>query len=151
MKTVFHFFNRFTALSCTATLLLSAGCSQTDDDRIAVFPVSGVITVEGKPAEGAEVVLYGDSPELSGKGTVIPSGTTDTEGRFVLRSYDPGDGAPAGTYRVSVHWPEPIPPGADEEMFEPKDRLNEKYLDPKTSEITLQVPEGGGELPPIEL
>jgi hypothetical protein len=100
---------------------------------------------------GAEVVLYGATPELIGPGTIPPEGVTDESGAFSLRSYEPDDGAPAGKFNVTIFWPEPIPEGADQEMFQPKDRLKEKYLDPETSGLTADVPVGGGELPTFAL
>ena len=116
-----------------------------------VHPVTGKVTVNGQPAAGAEVVFYGATDDLTGKGTVAPYGIADENGAFELRSYEPGDGAPAGKFKVTIYWPEEIPPGVDEEMYEPQDRLNNRYSDPNTTELTVEVPEGGGELPPFEL
>jgi hypothetical protein len=93
----------------------------------------------------------GATPDLKGPGTIPPVGTTDANGEFALTSYEPDDGAPAGKFQVTVFWPEPIPEGADEEMFQPKDRLKEKYLDPETSQLSAEIPVGGAELAPFEL
>ena len=57
----------------------------------------------------------------------------------------------AGRFSVTVFWPEPIPAGADQEMYRRKDRLNGRYMDPKKSGLTVEVPQGGGELPTFEL
>lgn len=133
------------------SLLVVAGCSQSDDGRMQVYPVTGKVTVGGQPAEGAEVVFYGATPDLKGPGTIPPVGTTDANGEFSLTSYEPDDGAPAGKFQVTVFWPEPIPEGADEEMFQPKDRLKEKYLDPETSQLSAEIPVGGAVLAPFEL
>src|SRR5262245_44576170 len=113
-------------------ILLSAvctiGCSKAPTGRLPVYPVSGKVTAKGQPVEGAEVVFYGATPELTGPGTPAPAGTTDANGEFWLRSYDPNDGAPAGKFNVSVFWPEPVPAGADEETYRRKDRLQGRYL-----------------------
>jgi hypothetical protein len=127
------------------------GCSKTEEGRMTVYPVSGRVTVNGQPAGGAIVVFYGATPDLTGPGTPAPEGTTDAHGEFRLRSYDPDDGAPAGEFKVTVIWPEPIPPGADREMYQPKDRLQGRYSNPQKSNLTATVEEGGGELPPFEL
>lgn len=127
------------------------GCSQSDDGRVDVYPVTGKITVNGAPAAGAKVVFYGATPELKGPNVAPPAGATNENGEFQLRTYDPDDGSPAGNFNVTVFWPEPIPPGADTEMFQPQDRLKKRYLDPATSGLTVEVPVGGGSLPPIEL
>ena len=135
----------FVFLSCFA------GCSQTDSDRLEVYPVKGKVTVSGRPAAGAQVVFYGATPDLKGPGTVAPYGTTDENGEYHLRSYEQADGAPAGKFHVTIIWPELIPAGADEEMFEPKDRFKSRYAKPETSGLTAEVPEGGGDIPPFEL
>jgi hypothetical protein len=139
-----------TAVASLALLMLS-GCASEDDGRMQVYPVSGTVKVGGQPVEGAEVVFYGATPGLRGKGTIPPEGETDANGVFRLTSYEPNDGAPAGQFKVTVRWPEPIPADADQEMYQPKDRLKGKYSDPETSGLTVEVPEGGGELPPFEL
>jgi hypothetical protein len=128
-----------------------AGCSDVEEGRMRVYPVSGRVTVKGSPAEGARVVFYGATPDLTGPGTPAPVGTTDANGEFRLRSYDPEDGAPAGKFNVTIIWPEPIPPNVDQEMYRPKDRLQGRYSDPQKSGLTATVEEGGGELPPFEL
>jgi hypothetical protein len=138
------------ALPLLALAAVVSGCSSSDDGRMKVYPVSGKVTVGGQPAAGAQVVFYGATPELTGPGTVAPAGTTDENGAFTLRSYEAGDGAPAGKFKVTVIWPEPTPEGAGE-MFQAKDRLNGQYDSPDKSNLTVDVPEGGGELPPIAL
>jgi hypothetical protein len=67
-----------------------------------------------------------------------------------LRSYEPDDGAPAGEFKVTVVWPESPPPNASG-VFEVRDRLRGRYANPKTTELTATVEEGGGALPPFEL
>jgi hypothetical protein len=139
------------SLPMTLAIVTIIGCSQRDDGRMQVYPVSGKVTVGGQPATGAKVVLYGATPELKGAGTIPPEGTTDENGAFALRSYEPEDGAPAGKFIVTILWPEPIPEGVDEEMFQPKDRLKDRYSNPETSGLTAEIPVGGGELPPFKL
>ena len=141
----------WTVFASSLSLLMLAGCASEDDGRMKVYPASGTVKVNGQPAEGAKVVLYGATPEMRGPGTIPPQGVTDANGVFRLTSYEPNDGSPAGKFNVTVRWPEPIPEGVDEEMYQPKDRLREKYADPETSGLTAEVPEGGGELPPFDL
>ena len=126
------------------------GCGK-DDGHIKVYPVQGKVLVAGAPAEGARVVFYPASDDLKKPGMPVPEGTTDAQGAFKLRSYKPGDGAPVGEFKVTVHWPEPIPPNVDEEMVEPKDRLGKRYVDPQKSGLTAKVEQGGGEIPSFEL
>lgn len=81
------------------TLLSFSGCGQ-NFKRLEVFPVKGKITYQGKAPEGAVVVLHpvGDSdPNIP-----RPSAKVGSDGTFVVKTYDPGDGAPAGKYKVTV-------------------------------------------------
>ncbi len=133
--------------------VLAAGCSSGGDveGRVKVYPVSGAVKVGGQPASGARVVFYGATPELTGPGTVSPAAIADENGVFQLQSYEPGDGAPAGSFNVTVFWPEEVPEGVDPEVQRPKDRLKDRYGNPEKSGLTAEVPEGGVELPPFEL
>lgn len=118
---------------------------------MAVYSTTGSVTVDGNPVEGVKIVLYGSTPELRGPGSVAPYAETDAEGNFSLTSYEPGDGAPAGSFKVTAIWPEPAPPGADEEFFEPKDLLKGKYESPDSTPLEVTIEEASNELPPFEL
>ena len=109
------------------------------------------VDFEGATSRSAEVAFYSSTPELTGPGTVPPVGVTDASGVFHLRSYDPDDGAPAGKFNVTIIWPEATASGGDSEMQQRKDRLQGRYADPEKSRLSVDVPEGGGELPPFEL
>lgn len=145
------FVARFLVPCLPMALLLATGCGGPDDGRMQVYPVSGQVLVDGQPAEGAEVVLYGATPELQGRGTVAPSAETDANGEFTLRSYDPGDGAPAGEFKVTIVWPAPPPQGADSEFYEPVDRLGGAYATPDATPLTVTIEKGSNSLPPFEL
>jgi len=134
-------FRTLLLLVAASALSLNIGCGK-DSGRISVYPVSGKVVVKGSPADGAQVIFNPASEELRKPGMPIPEATTDANGTFELRSYEPKDGAPAGEYNVTVLW-------ADESGS--KDRLGNRYLDPKKSGLKATVPEGGGEIPPFEL
>jgi hypothetical protein len=57
---------------------------------------SGQFTYQGRPLAGATVSF------LSEDGKVSASGETDAKGDFTLSTYQRGDGAPAGRYKVLV-------------------------------------------------
>lgn len=61
-------------------------------------PVSGVVTLDGKPLETAVVTF---SPTGTTKG-VDCLGLTDEEGKYKLKQIRGKDGAPQGTYRVFI-------------------------------------------------
>lgn len=91
-----------TLLIVPCALLLSTfvGCGGKPQ---ATFPVSGVLQwKDGKPASdlaGATVELQViDGVEIR----VSPHGEVQSDGTFVLRTYEPKDGAPPGKYRAMV-------------------------------------------------
>jgi hypothetical protein len=127
----------------------SLGCG-SDDGRVDVYPVSGKVLVQDRPADGAEVVFYPMVAEADGVKMPGPAGTTDAGGVFHLRSYEALDGAPAGEFKVTVVWPAAPPPNASG-VFQLKDRLGGRYANPQTSKLTATVEPGGGEIPPFEL
>jgi hypothetical protein len=137
-------------VAAVAMGLASVSACSKDDGRVKVYPVNGKVLVGGQPAARARVVFYPVAEELKKPGMPIPDGTTDNEGNFKLRSYDPGDGAPEGDYKVSVIWLD-VPEGAEENPLSAKDRLGGRYANPQKSNLTATVPKGGGEIPPFEL
>jgi hypothetical protein len=73
--------------------VLAGGCG-----RGGSVPVTGTVTLDGKPLDGATVVF---SPE---KGTAGTGGTglTDTNGKYAIANQDGKRGLPPGRYRVMV-------------------------------------------------
>lgn len=125
------------------------GCA-AKSDRVDVRPVTGKVLVKGKPAEGVTMAFYAEAPGPDGKKMPVPLGTSDANGEYRLTSYDPGDGAPAGSYKVAATWSEK-PPANFTGVFEPKDRLQGRFANPEKSTLKAQVPEGGGEIPAFDL
>ncbi len=88
-----------------------AGCSgDGSTPRLPVFPVTGKVTMLGRPLPGA---LVGFAP--IGK-QVFAMGRTNDEGVYSLMTYDTGDGASVGEFSVTVTKPTlstaaPIPSG----------------------------------------
>ena len=71
-----------------------AGCGRPK------YPVTGIVVHEdGTPFTGGGIVAM--ETEIDGK-RVMSRGGIDGDGRFVLASERPGDGAFSGTYRVRV-------------------------------------------------
>jgi hypothetical protein len=62
-----------------------------------LVPIEATVTVDGKPCEGASVILY---PE-DGKGR-FPAGSTDEDGTVRFTTSKPFDGVPPGTYKVCI-------------------------------------------------
>lgn len=82
-----------------AVLLVVVGCSS----RPAIVPVSGLVTLDGKPLANAHVAFQsvGGSKSNAGAGSF---GFTDESGRYTLQLID-GDqpGAVVGDYRVEIN------------------------------------------------
>ena len=83
-------------LACSVTLLL-VGCGKGADNRPARVPVTVTVMYRGAPVEGATVTLHPTAQD--GKPAF---GTTDSQGRAVLGTFDIGDGTLPGDYGVTV-------------------------------------------------
>ncbi|QDU22098.1 carboxypeptidase-like regulatory domain-containing protein [Urbifossiella limnaea] len=68
---------------------LVAGCGEK------LTPVSGTVTYDGTPVDGAAVVFTNET------GSKMATGRTDDSGKFTLE-YDNKPGIPPGTYKVMV-------------------------------------------------
>lgn len=133
---------RYPALA-GALLLPLFVCSCGDDASRdpALYPVSGQVVVDGKPAEGVVVRLHllnhyrdPDAPR--------PFATTDASGRFQLKMEQGEPGAPAGQYVATFLWPATA--GG-------KDRLAGAFAEPGESGFVAIVEESPVELPPFAL
>jgi hypothetical protein len=121
-------------------------CSCSANKR--VYPVSGKVLFEGKPAAGAIVKFYAVDPADKKDGrTVVPQAIVDDDGSFRLTTYSSEDGAPAGKYTVSIFWAKPSKRGDDYD----KPLLPTHYLNAETSGLTAVVEERATELPPFQL
>lgn len=129
-------------------MALTAGCGG-EATGVAVHPVAGNVLVRGAPASGAKIVFY--TTGVQDPRTPIPQATAGDDGAFELTSFKPGDGAPAGDYRVTIEWPAPLPAGVNPEMYGPKDRLSGRYATPEKSGLSATVADGDNLLPPFYL
>jgi hypothetical protein len=136
---------RSTLLAATALVLLLAGCTGSSGDRVKTYPVSGNIYVNGQPAAGAVVECYAvDDPKLL---ALRPHAIAGPDGSFKLTTYNTGDGAPAGSYALTVKWP--APPRPTQETG--PDRLKGRYADPKRPARRITVHPSDNDLETIEL
>jgi hypothetical protein len=125
-----------------AFAVVAASLSSCGPGGPTLYPVTGKVLFEDKPADGALVVLH--PPDPNGP---KPSGTAGADGTFKLTTYPHGDGAPAGEYVVLVTW---FPPNA-RELENPKNKLPNRYADPAQSGLKATVHAGPTELEPIQL
>lgn len=136
------------------TLAFCVGCKETATNRLKVLPVSGSVSVKGKPASGAMVTLHPIDKSIE---SLNPRGQASADGVFQLSTYVQGDGAPVGEYMVTVVWPDeefkPVTAEQKEALVEGRrpDRLRGRFASPNTSKLKVKIEEGQSELPAVEL
>lgn len=134
-----------------SVLVMLTGC-QRGTGRPKTYSVTGTVTLNGQPVEGATVMFV---PKNPGEGAQPATAETDAQGRYQLGTFAKGDGALPGEYLVRVvkfpkaqtstggatsedeyRPPEetaaPPPPA-------PKNELPAKYADEKTSGLSFKV------------
>jgi hypothetical protein len=126
------------------------GCGKKELPRLTVYPVSGKVFVDGRPAAHAEVTLR-PLTELNEptKRSMLPFGKVAADGGVKIGSYEADDGAPAGEYAITVTWPLVKIEGGEETSG--PDQLGGKYgvLERPAAKITVK--EGDNTLPPLNL
>ena len=121
--------------------------------KLPVYPVTGEVRFQGKPALGAEVIFHPQGGSEQQKQT-RPNGRADEFGKFALTTYELGDGAPAGEYQITITWPGPLPganPKDKKAALAGPDRLQGRYVDPAKSGLKATVANAANQLPVIEL
>lgn len=120
------------------------GCSGSS---VKPYPVSGQVTFRKKPLPDAVVTFHPAAGEPPGHPL---SATTDAEGRFRLTTIVPNDGAPAGSYKVSIVFREKRADG-DEVLRNGRNLLPAKYADPGMSGLIATVKPQDNVLDPFAL
>ncbi len=135
------------AVALLAIPLCGFGCSGVGDDgRPSRYPVTGTVTMNGEPVANANVNFQ----LVDGSGSAV--GVTDSQGRYELTSFVPGDGAVPGEYQVTVTKFSQLTPSPDVSEDDadydpdapamvPENLLPERYANPATSELTATVTE----------
>ena len=121
--------------------------------RPSLTKVSGAVTLDGQPLEGAMVSFQfaGDEKDKYKRPSM---GTTDAQGKFTVGTYDKEDGLPVGKYKVAIQKRElltKLPEGASEDSLDSYDLSYKwvtprKYSDVATSGLEAEVT--GSELKP---
>jgi hypothetical protein len=143
-----------------AVSLAFLGCN-SEGAKLSTIPVTGTVTLDGKPVPGAAVAF---SP-TDAKGRAA-SGLTDIDGKFKLTTMTSGDGALAGSYKVAItknvggdSGPKEDPRNSGKKMtpeetkammeavmkgkvVEGKSEVPEKYTKADTSGLTAEVKSG---------
>ncbi|GAB6167384.1 hypothetical protein JCM19992_33840 [Thermostilla marina] len=126
----------FTLVLAAVGGLSLTGCGKKGPQ---LTPLEGVVTLDGQPLEGATVLF---EPQEGGRPA---TGVTDAQGRFVLQTYEPGDGVQVGMCAVAVTKEKEnpnAPPVEEGEIVPIEYETPPLYASPKTSGITINVQPG---------
>ena len=125
-------------------LSLAFGCSPSGPVPVASTGI--VKTKSGSPCDNALVVFH----PLDGSRVNDPKpvAKTDSEGRFVLRTFSESDGAIPGEYAVTVVWPGKAGTGTKISMTGEgevvgADQLKGKFGDPNKPLLNATIPSKG--------
>ena len=118
---------------------LLAGCSQSEGPD--TVDVTGTISMNGSPVEGANVIFHPVDAEVS---TLASQARTDAEGRFELQTHTGGGnyklGIVPGKYAVVVT---KLDTAAIANTYAPpQNALAKKYSNPMTSGLSADVRAG---------
>ncbi len=80
------------------------GCG--GDGTRKTYPVTGTLTIDGKPADAGVLVYLHPQYEEQDRMPIHPKGETDATGAFQITTYSTSDGAPEGAYLVTVEFPQ---------------------------------------------
>lgn len=139
---------RTSLLGCLLSVLLLIGCGSPT----GFVPVSGKVTMDGKPLDDAHVSfepnLKGTTPANTPKNS--PGGSyaiTDAQGRFRLkRVTDDASGAAVGEHIVTISKYKPLNPSDDAAPV--LEQVPAKYRD---GTLKFSVPAGGTDKADFEL
>jgi hypothetical protein len=134
-------------------VVLLSGCGKpVDPNRPTTVRVTGTITYNQQPVEGAGVVFVPQDHSHAA------TARTNAEGRFQLRTFGTNDGAVPGSFKVTVVKTEGRPGAGsnrdddglgEEEDDDDEDETPPKWLTPQrygsvaTTDLTADVTEGG--------
>jgi hypothetical protein len=118
------------------------GCGTPRNPEWAnTVPVSGNVTYNGSPVEGATVTFRPASSQERGA-----TGVTDASGQFRLMTYEANDGAIPGSFRVTIQKTVVEGGGETDDSLAPPPKTVEhlpvRYRDPDTSGLVAEVKEG---------
>jgi len=126
----------------------SAGCGgKAPEPWELVHKASGKVLFQGKPIEGAQIILF--PKDSSFPNAVRPSATTDFDGNFEIGTKSRDDGAPEGTYGVAVTWNPTVDVGGG--AVRGPNKLPPKYSKPESSGLTVTIDATNPTLKTIEL
>jgi hypothetical protein len=135
-------FSSFWLLTILALAAIGCGAKK----KTPVNPVSGTVMIGKDPVAGADVYFHPVNGPKPPEIPMFPNGRTDDQGRFTLSTHELGDGAPAGSYKVLIHWPKQNGERNEDRDDDPKaDRLGGRYATAEKTPLTAEVVAGSNE------
>ncbi len=140
---------RFSNACCVAALLGAlAGCEQ---GGLQYAPVSGQVTLDGAPVEGAKVLFLPIAEPGQTQAGPSSQGTTDAEGHYTLSTVGPEarPGAVVGTHQVVlstlITQPDPKHPASETELVITPEKIPAPYRHLRDTPLRVEVPPEGTE------
>jgi hypothetical protein len=134
-----------------ALALVSGSCG----NRTGLYPVSGRVTYNGEPAQGAVVFLVRSLGDLEDKRSPLNRqmlmGVVQPDGSFTIDCGVLGKGAPPGDYSVLIKWAYDHRLGRAPPAVARKDRLDGRFADPGHARLRAVIKAESNQLPPFEL
>jgi len=127
-------------------LAVCLGCGG-GNDAYKTVAVSGVLTCQGNPVPGVQVIFSpqpgeGRSEAMPGKSA---GGLTDAEGKFTLSTYEVNDGAIVGKHTVTIIVPDdpenPVPEEVKKTVAPCLGETMEVEVKPGMEEVALKLGE----------
>ena len=122
-----------------------SGCGEAVSQSGTALPVTGTVTLDGKPIEGASLTFIPLTAD-QGQGGV---GSTDAAGKYEVTHFRTGKGLEPGEYRVAVsklvmHDGSPIPAGTSSAAdLNTKNAIPPQFSDPNSTTLKATVASGG--------
>lgn len=136
---------------CLCLVLFSTiGCKETNGRK----PVTGIVTLDGQPLDGAEIMLIPQTGDLVDSSRKEGLARSEPGGKFVLRTLggDNPEGILPGEYVVTVSKTEmydtgktrasEVMYGQKEPIFSQREAVPIAYKDAKTSPLKVTIEQG---------
>ena len=124
---------RLVAFSCLMSLMIGCG------NPHGTVKVSGNVVVDGQPPPGPGTLSFTVVEPASGFPSRPAMAKFGNDGKYVVTSFDPGDGLVPGKYKVSVECYE-TPPNMEGKPV--KSYIDAEYMNGETSGLELDIEPG---------
>ena len=127
--------NRSTSVMRVAAALLVSAAAGCGEPGPMLYPVVGKVTLDGQPAKEGGVVFH---DEANGMRRFVGGIAADGTYKII---HNRKEGAPAGTYRVTVFVTETPVDASGKPVDLPKTLSNPKFMSASSTPLTVEVKE----------